>query len=361
MKTKNIKQIWEHFQNREPVIIAGPCSAETKEQVLETAIQLSKIPEVQVLRAGIWKPRTKPGNFEGVGKEALSWMQEAKEITGLPFAVEVANANHVEEALKHNADILWIGARTSVNPFSVQEIADSLRGFDIPVFIKNPINPDVDLWLGAFERMEKVGLTKLAAIHRGFSKFGESFYRNAPMWHIPIELRRLRPDLPIICDPSHICGRRNSIEEVSQYAANLDFNGLMIESHINPDKAWSDAKQQLKPGDLEQVIQKLIWRDNNGIQGLAELRDHINLIDDELLNLLSKRMEVAEKIGLYKKSNNMTILQTNRWNDILKATIAKAKQKNLSENFITKYLDAVHIESISRQNSIMSNELKTQD
>lgn len=361
METKNIHQIWKHFENREPVIIAGPCSAETREQVIETAKQVSEIPGIQILRAGIWKPRTKPGNFEGIGEEALSWMQEAKELTGLPYAVEVANASHVEEALKHNADILWIGARTTVNPFSVQEIADSLKGVDIPMLIKNPINPDVDLWLGAFERMEKVGLTKLAAIHRGFSKFGETYYRNAPMWHIPIELRRLRPDLPIICDPSHICGKRDTIEDVSQYAANLDFNGLMIESHINPEEAWSDAKQQLNPKDLEHIVQNLIWRDNNGIQGLAELRDHINLIDDELLELLSKRMDVAEKIGQYKKSNNMAILQTNRWNDILEATIAKAKQKNLSESFITKYLDAVHIESIGRQNSIMSKELKAQD
>lgn len=359
MKDKSMsRSIWQELNNKRPLIIAGPCSAETKEQVLETAKQIARSNSVQVLRAGIWKPRTKPGNFEGVGAEGLKWMQEAKEITGLPYTVEVAKASHVEEALKHDADILWLGARTTVNPFSVQEIAEALEGVDIPVFIKNPINPDIDLWMGAFERMEKVGITKLAAIHRGFSKFGESYYRNTPMWHIPIELKRLRPDLPLICDPSHICGRRDTIQEVSQYAANLDFNGLMIETHIQPDEAWSDAKQQITPNRLKELLDELSWRDNNGIQGLAELREHINLIDDELLQLLSKRMKIAEQIGLYKKEKNLSILQTERWNDILKEAIKKGEEKNLSADFITKYLDAIHIESINRQNTVMNKEHK---
>lgn len=350
--------IWKKITNKQAFIIAGPCSAETKEQVLAIAKQIAASDKVHLLRAGIWKPRTKPGNFEGVGSKGLKWMQEAKELTGLPYTVEVAKASHVEDALKHEADVLWLGARTTVNPFSVQEIAEALQGVDIPVLIKNPINPDIDLWLGAFERMEKVGITKLGAIHRGFSKFGETYYRNAPMWHIPIELKRLRPELPLICDPSHICGRRDTLQEVSQYAANLDFDGLMIETHIQPDEAWSDAKQQITPDKLLGLLKALNWRNNNGIQGLSELREHISLIDDELLDLLAKRMDIAEQIGLYKKEKNISILQTERWSDIFEEAITKGAKKKLSAEFITKYLDAIHIESINRQSTVMSTKLK---
>ena len=353
------QSIWEQMKSKNPVVISGPCSAETELQVLETAIRLAKTGKVHMLRAGIWKPRTKPGMFEGIGTEALPWLQKAKEITGLPITVEVATARHVEDSLRHGIDILWVGARTTVNPFSVQEVADALRGVDIPVFIKNPINPDLELWLGGIERLAKVGVKQIGAIHRGFSNYGNTEYRNAPMWHIPIELKRRLPDMPILCDPSHISGRRDNLQEIAQKAIDLDYDGLMLESHIDPDNAWSDAKQQVTPERLGEILEGITWRHETSekkefITALEKLREQINHIDDELLTLLGNRMKISEKIGLYKKENNITILQTNRWNDILEKATKKGEKLGLTKDFILKYMDAVHLESINRQNSVMN-------
>jgi chorismate mutase len=353
------QSVWEKLAGKQPLVIAGPCSAETELQVLETAIRLAKTGKVDMLRAGIWKPRTKPGQFEGVGAAGLPWLQKAREITGLPFTVEVATARHVEESLKHGADILWIGARTTVNPFSVQEVADALKGVDIPVFVKNPVNPDLELWIGAVERMQKAGITRLAVVHRGFSNYGNTEYRNAPMWHLPIELKRRMPEMPIICDPSHICGRRDILLDIAQKAVDLDYDGIMLESHIDPDKAWSDAKQQITPEALGELVDKIVWRHETTQQeefqnALAALREQINHIDDEILTLLGNRMKVSEKIGIYKKENNIIILQTNRWNEILEKSIRKGDKLGLTKDFILKFLDAVHLESINRQNRVMN-------
>lgn len=358
-QTITTQSFWQKLKSKQPVIISGPCSAETELQVLETAIRLAKTGKVDMLRAGIWKPRTKPGNFEGVGTKGLPWLQKAREITGLPFTIEVATAKHVEDSLKYGVDVLWIGARTTVNPFSVQEVADALRGVDIPVFVKNPVNPDIDLWIGAIERLEKVGIRKIGVVHRGFSNYGNTEYRNAPMWHIPIELKRRMPELPMLCDPSHICGRRDILLETSQQAIDLDYDGLMIESHEEPDKAWSDAKQQITPEQLAEMLNKITWRHESShkeefVNALAKFRVQINHIDDEILTLLGNRMKVAEQIGLYKKDNNITILQTNRWNEILEKSIKKGEKLGLTKNFILKLLDAVHLESINRQNRVMN-------
>ncbi len=360
-QTATAQNVWQKMTNKQPVVISGPCSAETEFQVLETAIRLAKTGKVDMLRAGIWKPRTKPGNFEGVGEDGLPWLQKARDITGLPFTVEVATGKHVEQALKHGVDILWVGARTTVNPFSVQEVADALKGVDVPVLVKNPINPDLQLWLGGLERIEKSGIKKLGAIHRGFSNFGNTEYRNAPMWHIPIELKRLMPELPVICDPSHICGRRDTLLEVSQKAIDLDYDGLMLESHIDPDKAWSDAKQQITPEQLSEMMGKIVWRHETSqkeefLNALAKFREQINHIDDEILTLLGNRMKIAEQIGLYKKENNITILQTNRWNEILEKATVKGEKLGLTKDFILKHLDAVHLESINRQNRVMNKQ-----
>lgn len=347
--------------NKRPLIISGPCSAETEEQVLETATRLAKTGKVDVLRAGIWKPRTKPGMFEGIGTKGLPWMLQAKKITGLPITVEVATAKHVEDALQFDVDMLWIGARTTVNPFSVQEVCDALRGVDLPVLIKNPINPDLELWSGGIERLQKVGVKQVGMIHRGFSNYGNTEYRNAPMWHLPIEMKRRFPDMMLICDPSHICGNRTLLQSVAQKSIDLDFDGLMIESHIDPDKAWSDAKQQVTPERLAEILDELVWRSENTdvqefINALATLREQINHIDDELLTLIGQRMKVADKIGEYKKRNNITILQTNRWNDLLARAFKKGEHLGLSKDFIVKYYDAVHMESISHQNKIMNDQ-----
>lgn len=360
-KTATAQTVWQKLENNEPIFISGPCSAETEEQLIQTALRLAKLGKIDLLRAGIWKPRTKPGNFEGVGAVGLPWMQKARDLTGIPFTVEVANTAHVEEALKHEADVLWLGARTTVNPFSVQEIADALKGVDIPVMIKNPINPDLNLWIGGIERIQKAGIKQVGAIHRGFSSFGATEYRNKPMWHIPIELKRLFPELPIICDPSHICGRRDTLLSVAQKAADLDLNGLMLESHITPDEAWSDASQQITPEVLGELLDKVVWRKEkadkeNITNDLAKFRVQINQIDDELLTLLGNRMKIAEKIGRYKKDNNLTILQTHRWNDVLNKGVEEGKKKGLTDKFLRKYLDAVHIESINRQDRIMNEE-----
>lgn len=345
---------------KRPLIISGPCSAETEEQVLETATRLAATGKVDMLRAGIWKPRTKPGMFEGIGTKALPWMANAKKVTGMPITVEVATAKHVENALQFDVDMLWIGARTTVNPFSVQEICDALRGVDVPVLIKNPINPDLELWCGGIERLQKVGLKDVGMIHRGFSNYGNTEYRNAPMWHLPIEMKRRFPEMLIVCDPSHICGNRTALQSVAQKSIDLDFGGLMIESHIDPDNAWSDAKQQITPERLSEMLGELIWRFENSdekefITALATLREQINQIDDELLTLIGQRMKIADKIGEYKRENNITILQTHRWNEILAKAFVKGDLLGLSKDFITKYFDAVHLESISHQNKIMND------
>ena len=347
--------------DKKPLIISGPCSAETEEQVLATALALQKTGKVDVLRAGIWKPRTRPGSFEGIGTKGLAWLQKAREITGLPLAVEVATAKQVEDALHFGVDILWVGARTTVNPFSVQEVADALRGVDTTVLIKNPINPDLELWIGAVERIQKAGISKVGLIHRGFSSYGNTQYRNAPMWHLAIELKRRMPELPMICDPSHISGRRDILQEVSQEAIDLDYDGLMLETHVDPDNAWSDAKQQVTPEKLAELLDGIVWRREHTDKkdfnsALEKLRAQINQVDDEIMLLLGNRMKIAEKIGSYKKENNITILQTNRWNEILDRNIAKGEKLGLTKEFILKYFDAVHLESINRQNKVMNDE-----
>jgi chorismate mutase len=353
---ETVQQVWK----KRPIIISGPCSAETEEQVLETATRLAKTGKVDMLRAGIWKPRTRPGSFEGIGTKGLPWMQQAKKITGLPVTVEVATAKQVEDALTFEVDVLWIGARTTVNPFSVQEIADALRGVDVPVLIKNPINPDLELWTGAVERVAKAGIKQVGLIHRGFSSYGNTEYRNAPMWHLAIEMKRRNPELLMINDPSHISGRRDILLDVAQKAIDLDMDGLIIESHIDPDKAWSDAKQQVTPERLGEMLSQIVWRkeDINSEEyhaALEKLRQQINHLDDELMQILSQRMSIAEKIGTYKKNNDITILQTNRWNEILERAFKKGEKLNLSKEFITKYFDAVHMESINHQNKIMNS------
>jgi len=347
--------------NKRPLIISGPCSAETEEQVMETATRLAKTGKVHMLRAGIWKPRTKPGMFEGIGVKALPWLFQAKKITGLPTTVEVATARHVEDALQFDVDVLWIGARTTVNPFSVQEVADALKGIDIPVLIKNPINPDLELWSGAIERIQKAGIENIGMIHRGFSSYGNTEYRNAPMWHLPIEMKRRFPGMLLICDPSHISGNRSLLQSVSQKSIDLDFGGLMLETHIDPDNAWSDAKQQVTPERLKEILNGLVWRSENTTEtefltALATLREQINHIDDELLTLIGQRMKIADRIGEYKRNNNITILQTNRWNEILDRATSKGELLGLSKEFIIKYFDAVHMESINHQNKIMNRE-----
>lgn len=352
----SIQSVWR----KRPLIISGPCSAETEEQVLSTAQRLAKLGKVDILRAGIWKPRTKPGMFEGVGVKGLPWLQQAKKITGLPTTVEVATAKQVEDALAFGVDLLWVGARTTVNPFSVQEVADALRGVNIPVLIKNPINPDLELWQGAVERIARSGISQIGLIHRGFSSYGNTEFRNVPMWHLAIEMKRRLPELLFINDPSHICGRRDILQGTAQKAIDLEFDGLMIESHIDPDNAWSDAKQQITPEVLGEILEKIIWRKENVSSptfhaALDKLREQINHIDDELMQLIGQRMNIAEKIGEYKKNNNVTILQTYRWNEILEKATKNGSLLGLSDEFVLKYMDAIHMESINRQNKIMND------
>jgi chorismate mutase len=342
-----------------PVIIAGPCSAETEEQLLSTARPIAEM-GIKIFRAGIWKPRTRPNAFEGVGAEGLKWLQTVKKETGLLVATEVANVKHVYEALKSGIDIIWIGARTSANPFAVQDIADSLRGVNIPVMVKNPINPDPDLWIGAIERINNAGIKQMAAIHRGFSSYDKTIYRNVPQWQVPIELRRRIPDMPIITDPSHICGNREFLYDISQKAMDLNFDGLIIETHCNPDKALSDAKQQVTPEGLNHIINRLIMRDPEMKEELmltmAELRDQIDKLDDRIINLLEERMGVSEKIGMHKRDNNITILQTKRWDDMLKTRLNLGARKGLSEEFIIKLFRSIHQESINHQTSVMNED-----
>jgi chorismate mutase len=355
-----MKELVQEKWAKRPLIISGPCSAETEEQMIATATRLANTGKIDMLRAGIWKPRTRPGMFEGIGARGLPWLQQAKKLTGLPTTVEVATGKQVEDALTFDVDVLWVGARTTVNPFSVQEVADALRGVDIPVLIKNPINPDLELWTGAVERVAKAGIKQIGLIHRGFSSYGNTEYRNAPMWHLAIEMKRRNPTMMIINDPSHICGRRDILLDVAQKAIDLDFDGLMIESHIDPDKAWSDAKQQVTPEKLAEMLDTIVWRkeDINSEEfhaALEKLRQQINHLDDELMQILGQRMKIADQIGNYKKDNNITILQTNRWNQILERAFDKGEKLGLSKEFITKYFDAVHMESINHQNKIMNS------
>jgi len=329
------QEAWE----KRPLIISGPCSAETEEQVIETAQRLAKTGKVNAIRAGIWKPRTRPGSFEGVGTKGLPWMQQARKITGLPVAVEVATAKQVEDALHFDVDILWIGARTTVNPFSVQEIADALKGVKVPVLIKNPINPDLELWIGAAERVAKAGIDQIGLIHRGFSNYGNTEFRNAPMWHLAIEMKRRNPGMMMINDPSHICGRRDILQDVAQKAIDLDFDGLIVETHIDPDNAWSDAKQQITPEVFGEMLDRIVWRkediDSADFHSVLEkMRQQINHLDDELMTLLGQRMKIADKIGQYKKDNAVTILQTTRWNEILERAYQKGDPLGLSKELL---------------------------
>jgi chorismate mutase len=343
---------------KRPLVIAGPCSAETEEQVLETAKQVSAL-GVKIFRAGVWKPRTKPGGFEGIGSEALKWLKTTKQETGMYVATEVATEKHVYEALKYGMDMLWIGARTAANPFAVQEIAETLRGVDIPVLIKNPVNPDLELWIGALERLYNVGLRKLGVIHRGFSSNDKSVYRNMPQWHIPIELKRRYPDLPILCDPSHIGGRRDMILKLSQQAMDLNFSGLIIETHCNPDEAWSDSSQQITPDMLKEVLSDIVIRDTiQTTEDLSVLRGQIDDLDNELLQLLSKRMRVSREIGYYKLEHDMPILQTKRYDQILKDRASQAERMDMSGEFIVKVLESIHSESVRQQMLIMEREKK---
>lgn len=347
------------LKSKKPLIISGPCSAETPEQLMSTCDELAQTGVVDILRAGIWKPRTRPGTFEGNGEEGLKWFADVKSKVNLPIATEVATSKHVELALKYGVDLLWIGARTTVNPFSVQDIADALRGVDVPVLIKNPMHPDIDLWQGAVQRIEAVGIKDIGLIHRGFSVYGSSQYRNNPQWHIAIEMRRRMGDMPMICDPSHICGNREFLLEISQKSADMNFDGLIVESHISPSDAWSDASQQLTPEDLKALLKSIIWRKQNDnspkyLQALETLRSQIDGIDSELLEIISKRMSVASKIGEIKKDNNVAILQTGRWSEILDKMSKQAEKHNLSAELVTKILDAIHVESINIQNNIMN-------
>ncbi|MCB9034694.1 MAG: bifunctional 3-deoxy-7-phosphoheptulonate synthase/chorismate mutase type II [Chitinophagales bacterium] len=345
------------FNFEKPIIISGPCSCETEEQMMETAKRLAD-KGIDALRAGIWKPRTRPGSFEGIGKEGLQWLVNAGKAINKPVTVEVATAQHVQDCLELGVDILWLGARTTVNPFSVQEIADALQGVDIPVLVKNPINPDLQLWIGAMERMNRVGIKRLGAIHRGFSSYEESQYRNKPTWELPVELKRLFPTMPIIVDPSHICGNRELLQSVSQKALDLDFDGVMIESHRDPDNAWSDAKQQVTPERLGEIVASLVVRHSN-LDGYEEnkleaLRGKIDRIDNYILEIMSERMDIARAIGEFKRDNGITIFQNTRWDEIVKDRIVKGEEKQLSERFVKHIFEAIHQESISNQEKIMN-------
>ncbi|MDP3436188.1 MAG: chorismate mutase [Bacteroidales bacterium] len=358
LKIKQIHQ-WPLYKGR-PLTICGPCSAESEEQVMETARQLANLNRVDIFRAGIWKPRTRPNAFEGVGREGLKWLRDVKRETGLPTATEVANSGHVNDALKFGVDVLWIGARTSANPFAMQEIADALSGVEVTVLVKNPVNPELNLWIGAIERIARAGITQIGAIHRGISTYEHTAYRNQPKWLLPIELRRAIPDIPLICDPSHIAGARKYLLEISQKAMDLNYDGLMIESHNNPEVALSDKEQQVTPAQLLELLDKLVLREqesNNSafLDVLGELRSQIDLFDDQLLELLEQRMYVAETIGKYKKENNITILQSSRWEEIITKAVRKGESKGLSEEFISQMFKAVHQESINHQNRIMNS------
>lgn len=340
--------------NERPIVIAGPCSAETEEQVMTTARQL-KQKGCHMFRAGVWKPRTKPGGFEGNGEAALPWMKAVKDETGMLVATEVAKPEHVELCLKYGIDILWIGARTTANPFAMQDLADSLQGVDVPVFVKNPVNPDLELWIGAMERINQAGVKRMAAIHRGFSSYDKKIYRNLPMWQIAMELHRRVPNLPIICDPSHIGGRRELIAPLCQQAMDLGFDGLLVESHCCPDEAWSDAKQQVTPDVLDYILSLLVVRDEHSTtEGITLLRKQIDELDNELMELLAKRMRVCREIGQYKKEHNMTVFQANRYNEILEKRGAQGSLLGMDAEFIARVFEGVHEESVRQQMKIIN-------
>lgn len=346
-----------------PFLIAGPCSAETEEQTVETAIRLAKTGKVHAFRAGIWKPRTRPGAFEGIGTAGLPWLQTVEKLTGIPAMVEVANAHHVEAAIHHGIKIFWIGARTTVNPFAVQEIANALKGNDVSVFIKNPVNPDLDLWLGGTERLINTGIPRIGAIHRGFSYAGEKVYRNRPRWQIAIDYKCAMPDIPLINDPSHICGRRDLLQKVAQKAMDLSYDGLMMETHITPDQAWSDAAQQITPEVYSELINNLVirkagpeTREESGL--LVRKRMEIDLLDDELIHILASRMKVVQEIGVYKKDHNIAILQAERWTEIIRKFLDHGQNQGLNPEFLTKIIKAVHDESIEQQEKVMTEEGK---
>ena len=344
----------------EPLIIAGPCSAETREQTRDTSRELAAN-GIRIFRAGIWKPRTKPGGFEGVGIPALEWLKEVKEQTGMLTSCEVANRNHVTEALDAGVDMIWIGARTSANPFAMQEIADTLQELkaDIPVLVKNPVNPDLELWVGALQRIYNSGIRRIGAIHRGFSVYGKHLYRNVPQWHIPIELRLRFPNLPIIVDPSHIGGRRELIAPLSQQALDMGFNGLIIESHCNPDEAWSDAKQQLTPEVLNFILHTLVIRaEKETTENLTLLRQQIDRIDNELLEILAKRMEVSREIGRYKKLHRMPVVQATRYNDVIASRLDAGTAMQMDKSFLKTILLAIHDESVRQQIEIINDRAK---
>ena len=344
--------------SKRPVVIAGPCSAETEEQVMETAKDLAKI-GVRIFRAGIWKPRTKPGGFEGVGSVGLTWLQEVKKETGMLVATEVANKQHVEEALNAGVDVLWIGARTSANPFAMQEIADSLVGADVPVLVKNPVNPDLELWIGAMQRIYNAGIRQIGAIHRGFSAYGKHLYRNMPQWHIPIELRRRMPELTLICDPSHIGGKRELVAPLSQQAMDMGFDGLIIESHCDPDCAWSDKSQQVTPEVLNFILNMLVVRDTTQTtESLTLLRQQIDQIDNDLLEALSKRMRISREIGQYKKEHSMPVVQTGRYDDILNSRAAAAEELGMNGDFMKTVYQAIHEESVRQQIEVLNNRMR---
>lgn len=337
-----------------PFVIAGPCSAETEEQVMTTATQLAA-KGCHIFRAGVWKPRTKPGGFEGNGEKALPWLKRAKEKTGMLITTEVATPEHVELALKYDIDLLWIGARTTANPFAMQALADSLRGTDIPVLVKNPVNPDLELWIGAMERINQAGLKRIAAIHRGFSSFDKKLYRNLPMWQIPIELHRRIPDLPIICDPSHIGGRRELIAPLCQQAMDLGMDGLIIESHCDPEKAWSDAKQQITPDMLDYILSLLVIRDKSvTTEVINEMRKQIDELDNTIMEVLAKRMRICRDIGQYKKEHNMTVLQASRYNEILDKRGAQGALFGMSPEFVKEIFEAIHEESVRQQMEVIN-------
>jgi len=350
----NLQPLHLPSDNERPFVIAGPCSAETEEQVMKTAWQLAK-KGCHMFRAGVWKPRTKPGGFEGNGIKALPWLKRVKEETGMLVATEVATPTHVEQALAHGIDILWIGARTSANPFAMQDLADALRGTDATVLVKNPVNPDLELWIGALERINQAGITKLAAIHRGFSSYDKKIYRNLPMWQIPIELRRRIPDLPIINDPSHIGGRRELVAPLCQQAMDLGFDGLLVEAHCDPDKAWSDAKQQVTPDVLDYILSLIVVRDETvTTEGIHELRNQIDELDNQLMDLLAKRMRVCREIGQYKKEHNMTVLQPVRYSEILDKRGAQGVLCGMDAEFVKKIFENVHEESVRQQMEIIN-------
>ena len=337
-----------------PVVIAGPCSAETEEQVMTTATELAS-KGCRIFRAGVWKPRTKPGGFEGNGETALPWMKQVKEETGMLVATEVATPEHVELALKYGVDVLWVGARTTANPFAMQALADSLKGVDVPVLVKNPVNPDLELWIGAMERINQAGVKRMGAIHRGFSSYDKKIYRNLPMWQIPIELHRRIPELPIFCDPSHIGGRRELVAPLCQQAMDLGFEELIVESHCDPDKAWSDAKQQVTPDVLDYILSLLVVRDETvTTEGITQLRHQIDELDNQLMELLAKRMRVCREIGQYKKEHNMTVLQAARYNEILEKRGAQGALCGMDADFVAKVFEGIHQESVRQQIEIIN-------